>query len=157
MDFKKNVFPIFFFFFSKKRKNKLPSVWLMLCVRVYIGIAWGEGLCHAMRQKQEDFLWQGSLSVVGRRQGEVTGEGSECSCCLSFLWKTQSICGREQKALSSLKGIPIWTYQMSYESKQVCFRMYMVMTPCAPEVGRNNPWTRNPSGHYVSGVAGRGL
>lgn len=35
----------FLIFFFLKKKDKLPSVWLILCVHVYIETAWGEGGC----------------------------------------------------------------------------------------------------------------
>lgn len=70
----------FFFFFLKKEKQIAICLAYFVCVHVYAGIAWGEVLNHAMRQNQDDVLWQGNLSVVGGRQGEVTGEGSEGSC-----------------------------------------------------------------------------
>lgn len=38
------------FFLKKKKKDKLPSVWLALCMHVYIGTAWGRG-CVMQRSK----------------------------------------------------------------------------------------------------------
>lgn len=52
----KNVFPIFFSFFLKKENQRAICLAYFVCVQVYTGIGCGEGLCHAMRQKQDDFL-----------------------------------------------------------------------------------------------------
>lgn len=44
------------FFFLKKENQGAICLAYFVRVHVYTGIAWGEGPCHAMRQKQDDFL-----------------------------------------------------------------------------------------------------